>query len=336
MSRLLRLIALGLWSLVWFSACAHTPDCRQAQVFCAALVTDTQGLHDFGISQRAWEGLQRAQRNGTADHIAYIESLDRRDYEKNIAFLAEEGYDVIITAGFEMQDAALHSADLYPAVTFLGLDQAVDFPPPNFIPITFPQDQMGFLAGVIAARLTRSQVVAAVCEASWISSIWRYCEGFRAGVRYADKTIRVIVAYRDHGSRNTLFNDTEWGRATAQDLIQQGADVLFAAGGETAAEALRTAGSAHIAAIGVERDQRVALAGQGSGVVASILGSASVTVEEELRAIQKGEQPSAQVGMVEVIFAAEDVPARLIKEVNEVAAALRNGELKTNVTLEKP
>jgi hypothetical protein len=40
--------------------------------------------------------------------------------------------------------------------------------------------------------------------------------------------------------------------------------------------------------------------------------------------------------MVEVIFAAEDVPARLIKEVNEVAAALRNGELKTNVTLEKP
>lgn len=336
MSRTLRFALLCSLCLLFFSACSPAPNCRAEQVFCAALVTETQGLHDFGVAERAWEGLQRAQENGTLAHIAYIESLDKRDYEKNLAFLAEEGYDVILTAGVEMQEATLHSADLYPDSIFIGINQTAEAAPPNFIPLTFAEDQMGFLAGVMAARLTQSQVVAAVCEASWVSSIWRYCEGFRAGVRYADETVKVIVVYRDDGSRALLFHDTEWGSATAQSLIQQGADVIFAAGGETAAGALSAASRAHVAAIGVERDQRAALAGEGSGVAASILGRVSVTVEEMMRVLQRGEKPPPQNGMLEVLFSEEVISKRLMEEVNEVAAALQEGRIKTNVTFEKP
>lgn len=331
-----RLAGVLLLLAAGISACSPQPDCRRKDVFCAALVTDTRGLNDFGLTQNTWAGLQRAQANGTVDHAAYIESLDRRDYEKNIAFFAEEGYDVIVTSGIGLQDAALHSADLYPDAFFIGMNQPVAKPPPNFIPVKFPEDQMGFLAGLLAARLTRSKTVAAVCETSGIDSIWRYCEGFRAGVKYAEETTKVIVIYRDGGSRTKLFNDPAWGSETAQSLIQQGADVIFAAGGETAAGALRAATALQTLAIGVERDQAAALGEEGSSVAASILGGAGLTVEEVMRSIRAGKPPLSQSGSVEIIAAAEIIPSRLTAEAQEVLSGLREGRIKTNVVPEKP
>lgn len=318
------------------SACAPQPDCRREDIFCAALVTDTRGLNDFGLTQNAWAGLQRARASGIVNHIAYIESLDRRDYEKNLAFFAEEGYDVLITASAGLQDAALRSADLYPGARFIGMNQPVENPPPNFTPVTFPEDQMGFLAGVLAAGLTRSRTVGAVCEASGIDSMWRYCEGFRAGVKYANDTVKVIVVYRDDGSRSKLFNDPDWGAETARALLQQGVDVIFAAGGETAAGALRAVNGADALAIGVERDQSAALGREGSSVAASIVGSAGSTVEELMRNLRKGELSASLSGPVDVIFDEEIISSRLQEEVKEVLAGLRNGEIKTNVTPEKP
>ncbi|MFZ5887348.1 MAG: BMP family ABC transporter substrate-binding protein [Chloroflexota bacterium] len=330
-------LAVVVWILaLGISACSSQPDCRRPEVFCAALITDTRGLNDFGLTQSTWAGLQRAQANGAVDHIAYIESLDKRDYEKNIAFFAEEGYDVIVTAGIGLQEAALHSADLYPGTSFIGMNQPVENPPPNFIPVTFPEDQMGFLAGVLAARLTRSKTVAAVCEASGIDTMWRYCEGFRAGVKYAEETTKVIVMYRDDGSRTKLFNDPDWGAETAQSLIQSGADVIFAAGGETASGALRAATAMKTLAIGVERDQAAALGEEGSSVAASILGGAGLTVEELMRKIRAGNPPLSESGSVEIIPAAEIIPSRLMAEAQEVISGLREGRIKTNVPSAKP
>src|SRR6185436_7397057 len=151
------------------------------------------------------------------------------------------GYDMIITSGIGLSDATLRSADLHPDSVFIGMNQSDEESVPNFISITFPEDQMGFLAGALAARLTRTSIVGAVCETSGIDAMWRYCEGFRAGVVYSDDTIAVLVVYRDDGSREKLFIDEEWGMETANDLIQDGADVLFAVGGETGVGALRAA-----------------------------------------------------------------------------------------------
>src|SRR6185436_13511487 len=127
----------------------------------------------------------------------------------------------------------------------------------------------------LAARLTQTKIVGAVCETSGIDAMWRYCEGFRAGVMYSDDMVKVLVTYREDGSREKLFIDEEWGMENAQDLIQDGTDVLFAVGGETGVGALRAATDAQIYAIGAERDQRAALADEGSSVVTSILGRAS-------------------------------------------------------------
>jgi basic membrane protein A len=323
-------------AILALTSCAESPDCFQEEIFCAALVTDTRGLNDHGLNQDTWAGLQQTHADGVVDQIAYIESVDARDYEKNIAFFTQSGYDAIITSGIGLQNATLHYADLEPATVFIGINQTEDEAKPNFIPVTFPEDQMGFVAGALAASLTQTKIVGAVCETSGIDSMWRYCEGFRAGAKYADESVRVIVVYRENESSSKLFIDSEWGFEHGQDLIRDGADVIFAAGGDTGAGALRAASEANARSIGVERDQRVALGDQGSSVVTSIWGRASFTVQGVMRNIKSGNLTDSEMSPFQHVPFDAVVPNNVIDEMNRLMAGLVNGEIKTNISLKKP
>lgn len=326
-------------ALLGLPACTQSPDCFRADVFCAALVTDTRGLQDFGLNQDTWTGLQHSKADGVVDQIAYIESVDVRDYEKNITFFVKRGYDVIVTSGVGLGDATLRSADLYAESVFIGINQPDEESAPNFISATFPEDQMGFFAGALAARLTRTKIIGAVCETSGIAAMWRYCEGFRAGATYADDSVDVLVAYREDGSREKLFIDEEWGFENAQSLIGDGADVLFAVGGETGVGALRAAAEAKVDAIGAERDQRTALTTTGdqdSSVVTSVLGRASSTVQELVRRVKAGNLEDAPGSPIGHIPFEAFVPKSLATEMDEILLGLASGEIKTNVPVEKP
>jgi len=332
--------------LLGVTACTPSPVCFLEDVFCAALVTDTRGLNDFGINQNTWAGLEQSKANGMVDQIAFIESVDARDYEKNIAFFVNAGYDVIITSGIGLQDATLHSADRYPFdpaqgkpdSVFIGMSQPDEESVPNFISVTFAEDQMGFFAGALAARLTRTNIIGAVCETSGIDSMWRYCEGFRAGAKYVDDSVEVVVAYRDAGSSEKLFIDEAWGVENTQSLIQRGADVIFAVGGETGVGALRAAAEAKVQAIGAERNQGAALASlgdKGSSVVTSVLGRASFTVQELMRRVRAGNLADAGLSPIGYVSLESVVQKSLILEMEEILAGLASGEIETHVPVEK-
>jgi basic membrane protein A len=317
-------------------ACSQSPDCFQEDIFCAALVTDTRGLNDYGLNQDAWVGLQQAKADGIVDQIAYIESVDTRDYEKNIAFFVDNGYDVIVTSSIGMQNATLHYADLKPASVFIGINQTDDESRSNFISVTFAEDQMGFIAGALATRLTDTGIVGAVCETSGIDAMWRYCEGFRAGVKYADDSVKAIVVYRENESSSKLFIDDEWGYDNAQNLIRDGADVIFAAGGGTGEGALRAANEAQVKSIGAERDQGAALAGEGVSVVTSLFGRASVTVRELMRRVKAVNFADAQASPIGYVSFEARVRKQVVIEMEELLAGLANGAILTNVPGGKP
>ena len=303
-------------------------------------MTDVLGIDDHGMNQYTWAGLEEAKANKLVDHVDYIESVDTRDYEKNIAYFAEKGYDVIITTGVGMRDETLRGADLYPDSVFVGMNQPHEEVRPNIIPVTFAEDQMGFLAGALAARISETQIVGAVCETSGIDSMWRYCEGFRAGVAYAnqliDQNVKALVVYREDGDREKLFIDEAWGYDTAQGLIQRGADVIFAAGGATGQGALRAAVEAQVDAIGTERDQGAVLGSSaGSSVVTSIFGRASFEVQNVIRLLREGNVYKSGSSQIEYVPFDQKFPENLTREMDTLLLALRNGEIKTNVTLMK-
>ena len=331
----IKIILLAI-ALTCLTACQQSPDCFQEDVFCAALVTDTQGLNDYGINQNTWVGLQEAQANKLADRIEYIESANARDYEKNIAYFASQGFDMIVTTNPTLRDETLHAADLYPDSVFVGMNQAQTEARPNLISISFPEDQMGFTAGVIAANLTKTGVVGAVCETSSIDSMWRYCDGFRAGAEFFNPAVKVIVFYRDDGDSEKLFIDEAWGFETANKAIRRGADVIFAAGGVTGQGALRAALEADIPVIGAERDQAVFFAESGSSVVTSILGQANFEIKEVMRLTREGNVGGARSGQLENVPINGIFPERLQDAVDFLFLNLRIGAIKTNVASEKP
>jgi basic membrane protein A len=329
-------ILVFILAILMLGSCTRSPDCFRKDVFCAALVTDTLGINDFGINRDTWAALEKSKADGVINQGAYIESVDTRDYEKNIAYFTQKGYDVIITAGTGLLDETLRAADLYPDSIFIGISQSYKESRRNLFPITFAEDQMGFFAGALAARLTKTRVVAAVCETSGIDAMWRYCEGFRAGVSYIDKEIKVLVEYRDDGSQEKLFIDEAWGSERAQYLMKRGADVIFATGGATGQGALRATAEAGIYAIGTERDQAAALGESGSNVVTSVYGSVGVEVQTMMRSIKDGNLDHSLPGDFGYVALNDKFPEGLKQQMDDLLSNLVNRDVQTNISLQKP
>ncbi|MCC7119411.1 MAG: BMP family ABC transporter substrate-binding protein [Anaerolineales bacterium] len=323
-------------SIFFLAACSKSPVCLREDVFCAGLVTDTLGLHDDGINQEAWQGLQTLKAEKVLDKLDFIESVDRRDYQKNVDYFVENGYDLIVTAGIGLSDATLRSATLQPDSIFIGINQPQANAPKNLLPLVFAEDQMGFLAGTLAAQLTQTKIVGGVCETSGIASMWRYCEGFRAGVKFTDPSVSAIILYRESGDSEKLFLDEAWGAEQARYLIQRGADVIFAAGGVTAQGALRVAGQSGLYAIGAERNQALALGESGRGVVTSIYGEASFEVQRMVRLIKSGVLPSGGAGQYQFVPLADSFPETLTTNLNLMLKNLQDEAVQTSVSLQKP
>lgn len=339
MTRRVSFILLAI-ALLGLPACAQSPDCFREQVFCAGLVTNTAGIADHGLNRNTWMGMRQAHEDGIADRIAYIESVDSRDYAKNIAVFAEDGYDVIVTVGPGLDDETLRAADLYPDSVFIGIDQPQKESRPNLLPVTFREDQMGFWAGALAARLTKTGVVAGVCETSGIDSMWRYCQGFRQGAAHENDEVKSLIKYRDHGSSEKLFFDPDWGYESARDFIERGADVVFAAGGGTGQGALLAAADAGVLAIGAERDQAAALTEAQAALVTSVYARADLEVQKWMRSIREG---NIRGGEAVGVFAY--VPYREVKikisdstkaEMDELMVSLFTGALDTGVSPSAP
>ncbi len=234
-------------------ACSPQPqDCISPRVFCVGLVTDFGGV-STGIAHEAWLALGDARSQGIVDRIDQIETVDTRDRQSNIEVLASKGYDIIVTVGFSMAEATTAEAKRHPNLLFVGVEQPQASSLPNLTGLIFHEEQSGFLAGMLAALTTRTHHVAAVCESEYLNQVRRYCEGFKAGTEYADPSVSVSVAYRS-GSTDLVYHDLAWGKAAATDAVDQGADVVFATGAETAQAALEAAASQGALVMGSESD----------------------------------------------------------------------------------
>ncbi|MCB8943223.1 MAG: BMP family ABC transporter substrate-binding protein [Ardenticatenaceae bacterium] len=226
-------------------------DCGDEDVFCVGLVTDVGEIDDKSFNQSAWEGVQAAE----ADFVNYVETADAKDYAANIALFADANYDVIVTVGFALGEATLTAAGEYPDIDFIGVDQfqveAVD----NVAGVIFPEDKAGFMAGALAAMLSESGTVAAVLGTDLVPPVVAFKEGYENGARYINADINLISTYHP-GGLDVAFTDPEWGASTAKQAIDQGADVVFGAGGKTGNGALiEVAGNDGLYCIGVDSDQ---------------------------------------------------------------------------------
>jgi basic membrane lipoprotein Med (substrate-binding protein (PBP1-ABC) superfamily)/ABC-type branched-subunit amino acid transport system substrate-binding protein len=226
--------------------------------FCIGLVTDVGLVDDKSFNQAAWTGAQHgAELLGVP--VSYIETQDSKDYADNIALYANEGCDVIVTVGFAMAEATAIAAVEYPDINFIGVDAFQGEAMDNVAGLVFNEDRAGFLAGALAASMSESGIVGQVLGTNLVPPVQAFGSGFDLGARYINPDIEILKTYHP-GAIEVAFGDPEWGATTSRQAMDNGADVIFAAGGATgngglieiASEA--EAGS-RVFCIGVDLDQ---------------------------------------------------------------------------------
>lgn len=229
-------------------------DCSSEAVICVGLVTDVGQIDDRSFNQSAWEGVLLAAEEYTI-FTNYVETVDATDYMANIELFAQNDYDIIVTVGFALGEATLEAAKMYPDIDFIGVDIYIGEDLPNVTGLLFEEDKSGFLAGVLAGMLTETNTIAAVLGTDLVPPVVAFKEGYEAGAEWANPDVSVISTYHP-GGLDVAFTDPEWGATTAAQAIDNGADVIFGAGGNTGNGALiEIAGYPGLYCIGVDSDQ---------------------------------------------------------------------------------
>ncbi len=307
-------------------------DCKSAEVFCVGLVTDVGEVDDKSFNQSAWEGVQQTGEKLGAQ-VKYIETKDAKDYAANIDLFANEGYDVIVTVGFALGQATAEAAQKYPDIKFIGVDQFQAETIPNLAGLIFPEDKAGFLAGALAAQLSQSGTIAAVLGTDLVPPVVAFKEGYEAGARYINPDINLISTYHP-GGLDVAFVDPEWGAATAKQAIDQGADVVFGAGGKTGNGALiEVASHEGVYCIGVDTDQWGTVPEAHSCLVSSAMKLITPGVFDLVEMAKNGDFPGGnfvgETGLAPFHDFDSKVPQEVKDKLAEIDKGLRDGSIST-------
>ncbi|HEX3469075.1 MAG TPA: BMP family ABC transporter substrate-binding protein [Candidatus Elarobacter sp.] len=211
------------------------------------MVTDTGGLGDRSFNDSAYAGLQRAARELPHVHTVVLQSRSAADYQVNLTVLANKEYDEIFAIGFLMAKDVAEVSERYPERHFSIIDSVV--PEPNVTSVTFREEQGSFLAGALAAMVTKTKTIAFLGGID-IPLLRKFEAGYAAGARQIDPKVVVISKYI--GS----FEDVAAGKELAGVQLDQGADIIYAAagkGGLGAIDQIKSRPNTYL--IGVDSDQ---------------------------------------------------------------------------------
>ena len=199
---------------------------------------------DHSWNQYGFEGLKKAEEECGVE-IAYTENVTQDEQLEIIRNYVAEGYDMIIGHGGEFEDALAMVAEEHPEVWFGVTDGTPKTP--NMTGITLSFRQMGYLAGILACNMTKSNHVAYVVGEK-LKCADEGFEGFERGVQTCGKDIEVsYVATGD-------WADVTKGREAALALIDKGVDVLWHMLDTADAGLISAAEDKGVWAIGLYRD----------------------------------------------------------------------------------
>ncbi len=316
-------------------ACHGEAAAPEAATFKIGLVTDVGRVNDRSFNQSAWEGVEQAavELGLGEDDIKYIETQDAKDYADNMQQFIDAGFNVIVTVGAALGDATTEAAKANPDIHFIGVDQPQKEVLPNVTGLVFKEDHAGYLAGVLAASLTETGTIAAVLGTDLVPPVVAFKEGYEAGAKSVNPDINLISTYHP-GELSQAFTDPEWGAATAKQAIDQGADVIFGAGGMTGNGALQEVATHQgLYCIGVDTDQWDTLLAAQPCLVSSATKPITTSLVDLLELAAVGEVPSGDYvgggGLAPFHDFEDDVPQEVKDLLDEVRAGLLDGSIST-------
>lgn len=269
--------------LLCASLCACSRHAAANGGFELGMVTDVGGLGDRSFNDSAYAGLVEAKRRLGAG-VQVLESKSAADYQPNLTALADQGFDDVFAIGFLMRDDVSLVAHDYPQRRFAIVDAVVAAP--NVSSITFREQESSFLAGALAAMMSRTHRIGFLGGVD-VPLLRKFEAGYVAGAREIDPHIDVAIKYV--GS----FQDVASGKELAGVIYGGGSDVLFVAAGKSGLGAIdETRARSGVYAIGVDADQDGLAPGK---ILTSVLKHVDVAVFHIAQRVRAGTFPSGAV-----------------------------------------
>jgi basic membrane protein A and related proteins len=318
------------------------------------VVTDVGQLEDKSFNQSSNEGAKAAASESGGTHDVIVTQAIS-DYAANIQTLVDADFDVIVTVGFLIGTDTAKAAKANPNVKFVGVDQGVcvdekgDPDPtfgckgdaatllPNYQGIVFAEAQPGYLAGIVAASISKSGTIGAVGGTN-VPAVVNYWRGYENGAKSVKPDIKVLYQETDPNP-SVGFNDPAKGKTIAGQFIGQKADVIFQIAGLTGQGALEAVCAKDgVWGIGVDVDQAVSLPNLSKCIVTSaekklvdtvkavVLSVASDTFKAGTVAYNAASDPPA-IGLSAYHDNAALITPDIQTKIDTALAALKDGSL---------
>jgi basic membrane protein A len=299
-------------------------------------VTDTGGIDDQSFNQTAWKGVEDAIDKLKVEG-RYLESQQPTDYAKNITEFVQQDYELIVTVGYLLGEDTAKFAQENPDVKFAIVDYAYDPVIDNVLGMVYATDQASFLAGYLAAGMSKTGKVATFGGME-IPPVTIFMVGYTNGVKYYNEQngTSVEVLGADYYVGN--FESTDDGRRAAESLMDEGADIVFPVAGPVgvgAAEVVQERGGMFI---GVDADMYVTAPKYQDIMLTSVMKNIDVSVYEAIEAVQDGTfkggvmlstLANGGVGLAPYHDFESKVPKDLQKEIEQLTKDLADGKVAT-------
>jgi basic membrane protein A len=304
-------------------------------------VTDTGGVDDKSFNATAWAGAQ-AVADTLGWEAAYLESKQQTDYEKNINEFLASDCDLIVTVGFLLGDATSAAAKANPDQNFQILDFAYADPHDNVWQQVYATEQGAFLAGYVAAGMTKTGKVG-VFGGINIPPVADFMVGLQEGIEYYNDQNGTDVELLgwDNAKKDGLFtgdfSDQDKGKQFGQNLIDEGADIVMPVAGPvglgTAAAVKENPG---VMLIGVDTDWFVSAPEYEDVVLTSVLKHLELSVQSAANAVADGSfagglqvatLANGEIGIAPFHNFDGDVPQSLKDELAQVTQDIIDGKI---------
>ncbi|MGB3414227.1 MAG: BMP family ABC transporter substrate-binding protein [Microbacteriaceae bacterium] len=247
------LAALAVASLI-LAGCATSgengPEPEESKAL-GCMVTNSGGLEDRSFNQSTWQGLEKAKTElSVTTRVLVSESAS--DLIPNVNTMVAEKCDLIVTVGWELWDATDAAAKANPGIAFAIVDEMLDAK--NVRSIVFDTAQASFLAGYLAAAMTKTGIVATF-GGDLQPPVMLFMDGFVDGVAHYNLThskgVQVIGwdKTKQDGLITGDYENIAAGRTMTEGLLAQNADVIMPVAGqvgEGAAAAVLDHGNAYV------------------------------------------------------------------------------------------
>ena len=248
--------------------------------YAVALVSDVAGFNDNGFNKNQLKGLNEAKSKlGIAAYP--IVSHSPSDYQPNYNTAVHDKANLIIAAGFLLDDTMNQYATKYPKIKFAITDDVATKGYKNEEGITYATQEGGCLVGVLAAEMAASKgkKIIGVAGGLAIPPVDSYIAGYEYCAKKAVPGTKILVQYSND------FETKSKCAAIAQNEIGQGAQVIFQVAGLCGDGALTQAGSEGKWGIGVDADEYNVSPGH---ILTSALKKTDVGVYDTIKLAKNG------------------------------------------------